>query len=101
MTYKEMNEFCKENHVYGAQVYIAEEMEYQIYDEYSLNPSSSRFEQLCERAYYLYLKSEHISMTNICKVLGRLEAAFETLTSDQNPLEMDKWDILDLAAMEE
>ena len=100
MTYKEMNQICKDNNVYGTQFYIAEEMECQFYDADQANPSDERFEQLCGRAYYLYLKSENLSITSICRAVGELEANFETF-GIQDPLTMDKWAILDLAAMKE
>lgn len=100
MTYKEMNQICKDNNVYGTQFYIAEEMECQFYDADQANPSDERFEQLCGHAYYLYLKSENLSIASICRAIGELEANFETFGA-QDPLEMDKWAILDLAAMKE
>ena len=100
MTYKEMNQICKDNNVYGTQFYIAEEMECQFYDSDQANPSAERFEHLCEYAYYLYLKSENLSIASICRAIGELEANFETRGA-KDPLEMDKWTILDLAAMKE
>ena len=100
MTYKEMNEFCKENNVYGTQVYVAEEMDYYLYGEGLINPTDERFEQLCGLAHYLYLKSEDISIISICRALCSLEEEFQA-NDGKDPLEMDKWAILDLAAMEE
>ena len=101
MTYKEMNQICKDNNVYGTQFYIAEEMECQLYEEEQANPSNERFEHLCEYAYWLYLKSENLSIASICRALGELEVEFETVETAKDPLEMDKWAILDLAAMKE
>ena len=96
MTYKSMANFCENNSVDGAQVYIAHEMNYQLCDRLEIGYTAERFEDLCYLAYEAYLKSEDVSMTKICIAIADLEFDFRQ-EEGEDPMTMNKWDILDKA----
>lgn len=97
MTYKEMNNFCNQNNVYGSQFYIAEEMTWQL-DSYELQVSEDRFEELCDLAHTLYLKADNVSVLAICRCVAKLENGFVNEPKEPNPVKMDKWDLINLAS---
>lgn len=96
MTYNSMCNFCKNHQIDGAQVYLAYEMHYQLWDRFEIGAVDERFEQLCSLAYELYLKAEGITMTAICITIADLEFDFRQ-EEGTDPITMSKWDILDKA----
>lgn len=93
MTYNSMYNFCNNNQIDGAQVYIAYEMHYQLWDRLEIGAIDERFEQLCFLAYELYLKAEDITMTAICIEIADLEFDFRQ-EEGKDPMTMSIWDIL-------
>ena len=100
MTYKEMIKTCEENNFYPAQAVVAEEMECQLTDCYNIKYTEKRFQELCEFAWYIYIKSEGLRIVQICKAIAKLEKKYKR-TKKNDPTEMDKWEIMDLACWEE
>jgi len=75
MTYNEMLKLMRENNVYGSQMYIAEELDFQLkMDETEV--SQERFEELCGAAYHAYIKSDSLDMFYICKAVAKLEQEY-------------------------
>ena len=97
MSYEKMLNFCKNNEVDGAKVYIAYEMNYQFCDRLEMGYTQNRFEELCCLAYEMYLKTEDISITKICITMADLEFDFRQ-EKGEDPMTMNKWDILDKAS---
>lgn len=97
MTYNSMYNFCNNNQIDGAQVYLAYEMHYQLCDRLEIGAIDKRFEELCSLAYELYLDSEYITMTAICIAIADLEFDFRQ-EEGEDPMAMNKWDILDKAS---
>lgn len=96
MRYSEMLEVVKKENVAGSQFYIAEEMDYQLNTIYEIKVDEKRFEGLCEFAYYCYLKSEGIAMVQIVKCIADYQRGWLN-EENKDPLEMEKWDILNVA----
>ena len=67
MKYSEMLDVITKENVAGSQFYIAYEMDYQLSEIHEIKFDKKRFEDLCEFAYYCYLKSEGLAMVQIVK----------------------------------
>lgn len=65
MTYEEMNQFCKDNRVYGSQFYIAEEMRDAIEGK-ELTVSDDKFEELCSFIHETYKHTGTASLYQLC-----------------------------------
>lgn len=100
MTYKEMIKTCEEKGIFPAQAMVAEEMACQLTDCFEIEYTDERFEELCEFAWYIYIKSEGLRILQICRAIARLEKKYKK-TKKNNPVEMDKWEVMDLACWEE
>lgn len=96
MTYEEMIKTCEEKGFSPAQAMVAEEMKCQLEDYLEIEYTSERFEELCGLAWYIYLKSEDLSILQICRAIAKLEEKYKK-TKKNNPIEMDKWEIIGLA----
>ena len=70
MRYSEMLSVIKKENVAGSQFYIAYEMDYQLREIHEIEVDTRRFEDLCEFAYYCYLKSEGLAMVQIVKCIA-------------------------------
>lgn len=99
MKYSEMLEIIKEQNAGGSQFYIADEMEYQLFTIQEIEVDKigeDRFNELCDFAHYCYLKSEGLAMVQIVKCIADYQRGWLT-GENEDPLEMGKWDILNVA----
>ena len=94
MKYSEMLEVVRKENVGGSQFYIAEEMEYQLSNEYNIEVCDRVFEGLC--AYTCWMKSEGLAMVQICKCIAYYQKEF-VKGKGKDPLTMSKWDIINVA----
>lgn len=96
MKYSEMLEVIKKENVAGSQFYIAEEMEYQLANEYNVEVCDMAFERLCDFAYTCWIKSEGLAMVQICKCIAYYQNEF-VKGKGKDPLTMSKWDVINVA----
>ena len=96
MKYSEMLEIIEKENVAGSQFYIAYEMDYQLNTIHEVKVDNERFEKLCEFAYYCYLKSEGLAMVQIVKCIADYQRGWLN-EENKDPLEMEKWDIINVA----
>lgn len=96
MKYSEMLKITKKENVAGSQIYIAYEMDYQLNERYEIKVDEKRFENLCEFAYYCYLKSEGLAMVQIVKCIADYQRGW-LKKENKDPLDMEKWDIINVA----
>lgn len=96
MKYSEMLEVIKKENTAGSQFYIAEEMEYQLTNEQNIKVCDKVFEGLCNFAYTCWTKSEGLAMVQICKCIAYYQKEF-IKGKGKDPLEMEKWDIINVA----
>ena len=96
MKYSEMLEVIAKENVAGSQFYIAYEMDYQLNEIHEIKVDENRFENLCEFAYYCYLKSEGLAMVQIVKCIADYQRGW-LKKENKDPLEMEKWDIINVA----
>ena len=80
MTYKEMNEFCKNNNVYGSQFYIAEELRDAIEGK-GITIEDNRFEELCSFILATYQHTASASIYQLCWYAAKLEEEGEDALS--------------------
>ena len=96
MKYSEMLDVITKGNVAGSQFYIAYEMDYQLKEIHEIEVDEKRFENLCEFAYYCYLKSEGLAMVQIVKCIADYQRGWLN-EENKDPLEMEKWDIINVA----
>lgn len=99
MKYSEMLEIIKEQDVGGSQFYIADEMEYQLFTVQEIRVDKieeDRFNKLCDFAYYCYLRAEGLAMVQIVKCIADYQRGW-LKGENKDPLEMEKWDVLNVA----
>lgn len=96
MKYSEMLKVITKESTTGSQFYIAYEMDYQLRDIHEIEVDEKRFEKLCEFAYYCYLKSEGLAMVQIVKCIADYQRGWLN-GENKDPLEMEKWDIINVA----
>lgn len=96
MKYSEMLEVIRKEDTAGSQFYIAYEMDYQLSEIHEIEVDKERFEKLCEFAYYCYLKSEGLAMVQIVKCIADYQRGW-LKKENKDPLEMEKWDIINVA----
>jgi hypothetical protein len=96
MKYSEMLDIIIKGNVAGSQFYIAYEMDYQLNGIHEIEVDEKRFEDLCEFAYYCYLKSEGLAMVQIVKCIADYQRGW-LKKENKDPLEMEKWDIINVA----
>lgn len=96
MKYSEMLEVIKKENAAGSQFYIAYEMDYQLKEIHEIKVDEKRFERLCEFAYYCYLKSEGLAMVQIVKCIADYQRGWLN-GENKDPLEMEKWDVINVA----
>lgn len=96
MKYSEMLDVIAKGDAAGSQFYIAYEMDYQLSEIHKIKVDERRFEDLCEFAYYCYLKSEGLAMVQIVKCIAEYQRGW-LKGENKDPLEMEKWDIIGVA----
>ena len=96
MKYSEMLDVILGSGATGSQFYIAEEMDYQLKEIHGIEVDRDRFEKLCEFAYYCYLKAEGLAMIQIVKCIADYQRGWLN-EENKDPLEMEKWDIINIA----
>ena len=96
MKYSEMLDVITKGNAAGSQFYIAYEMDYQLKEIHEIEVDEKRFENLCEFAYYCYLKSEGLAMVQIVKCIAEYQRGW-LKGENKDPLEMEKWDIINVA----
>ena len=96
MKYSEMLDVITKGNAAGSQFYIAYEMDYQLGEIHEIKVDERRFEDLCEFAYYCYLKSEGLAMVQIVKCIAEYQRGW-LKGENKDPLEMEKWDIINVA----
>lgn len=96
MKYSEMLDVITKQNTAGSQFYIAYEMDYQLSEIHEVKVDEKRFEDLCEFAYYCYLKSEGLAMVQIVKCIADYQRGW-LKEENKDPLEMEKWDIINVA----
>ena len=96
MKYSEMLDVITKSNAAGSQFYIAYEMDYQLSEIHEIKVDKKRFDDLCEFAYYCYLKSEGLAMVQIVKCIADYQRGWIN-EENKDPLEMEKWDIINVA----